>query len=96
MGAISKFQIPDLASNPLQGVDTDPEVVDKVQSAMLEGEQTNVEYVTYSKSGTKFWSSLSIKPVLGDDGRLEHFVGADPDQADKRGGWKGVGGISGC
>lgn len=51
---------------------------------MLEGEQTNVEYVTYSKSGTKFWSSLSIKPVLGDDGRLEHFVGANPDDATDR------------
>ena len=58
-------------------METDPSLVEKVESAMSEGRQTAIEYITYSKSGTKFWSSLSIMPIRSTDGALEHFVGAE-------------------
>lgn len=77
--------VANLIRDVLQGADTDPALVEKVQLAMLEGEQTSIEYVTYYKSGTKFWSSLSIKPVCSDDGKLEHFVGANNDNSHNRG-----------
>ena len=61
-----------------QGVDTDAALVEKVEAAMRAGEHASIEYITYTKSGAKFWSSLSITPVRSDDGELEHFVGAPP------------------
>ena len=65
----------------MQGAETDLDLVEVVDSAILEGRQTGIEYVTYSKSGTKFWSSLSIMPIRSDDGTLKHFVGAELDSS---------------
>ena len=59
----------------MQGIDTDEQLITKIDEAMLAGEAASIEYISYTKEGAKFWSALSITPVSNSVGELEHFVG---------------------
>ena len=59
----------------VQGADTDPAAIARIDAAMAAGEPAGVEYITYAKNGAKFWSSLSVTPVHTENGELEHTVG---------------------
>ena len=68
----------------LQGKDTDPAVVARLQVAIQAAEPCSVEFLNYRKDGTPFWNELSISPVRDMAGRLTHFVGVQADVTGRR------------
>jgi two-component system NtrC family sensor kinase len=63
----------------LQGVDTDPEELDKLRQAIRGGQECEVTLKNYRKDGTPFWNDLKLSPVHDADGKLTHFVGIQTD-----------------
>jgi PAS domain S-box-containing protein len=59
----------------LQGDDTEPEVITKMQVSMRAKRQFHVVITNYRKSGEKFKQLLSMKPVLDMEGKLVFYVG---------------------
>ena len=65
--------------NFLQGVDTQPDVVDAIREAVAKGRSFRGEVLNYRRNGEPFWNDLSINPVHDDDMRLIGFVGVQND-----------------
>ncbi|QDU36806.1 Blue-light-activated protein [Maioricimonas rarisocia] len=68
----------------LQGPETSPEAVERLQQAVANGDSTTVELLNYRKDGTTFWNEVTISPVLNDSGELTHFVGVQIDVTRRR------------
>jgi two-component system CheB/CheR fusion protein len=63
----------------LQGKESDPATVRKINRAIKRGESCHVKIINYRKSGQKFWNELVITPVHNDEGDVTHFVGVQFD-----------------
>jgi len=59
----------------LQGENTRPEPVARMQKAIADEEPVTVELLNYRKDDTEFWNRVSIAPVRGDDGDVTNYVG---------------------
>lgn len=68
----------------LQGQQTDPASVAQLREAIREGRSCTVEMLNYRKDGKPFWNSLTVSPVLNDNGELTHFVGVQTDVTERR------------
>jgi PAS domain S-box-containing protein len=65
-----------IGRNPrfLQGVDTDPDTVEKIRHAVEHMLPIEVEILNYRKNGSPYWNKLSIQPVFSNVGKLKSFV----------------------
>ena len=63
----------------LQGAGTDPRAIEKIRSAVREGEPCHVCLRNYRKDGTAFLNELKILPIRGEDGELDYFIGIQND-----------------
>lgn len=68
----------------LQGPGTDPEQVAKLRDAIAAARPVEVEFLNYRKDGTSFWNSLSLSPVVDEDGARPYFVGIQTDVSERR------------
>jgi PAS domain S-box-containing protein len=66
----------------LQGPETSPETIDRVRSAVANGESLTVELLNYRKDGSKFWNKLLISPIRDKDGRVIYFFASQVDVTD--------------
>ncbi|RLM53412.1 PAS domain S-box protein [Halobellus sp. Atlit-31R] len=75
-----------LGENPrfLQGEETDAERVRALRDAVANDEPVSVEILNYRKSGTPYWSKLSVTPVSDDDGTVTNYIGIQQDVTDRR------------
>lgn len=53
---------------------TSQDAKDEFLQAYKQGESMSTEIVNHHKSGTNFWTSLSLNPIKGDDGKLLRFI----------------------
>ena len=60
----------------LQGPDTHPAAVEAIRSAMAAQTRIVIDLLNYRKDGAPFLNRLRIRPVLGRDGELQYYVGA--------------------
>ena len=60
----------------LQGRDTDPATAAAIRDVLDRREEAVFEILNYRKDGTSFWNSLHVGPILGDDGTVRYFFGA--------------------
>lgn len=67
----------------LQGPDTDPEAVRRLDEAIVHGRDTNETLLSYRRDGTPFWNNLSLAAVHDASGALTHFVGILNDVTDR-------------
>ena len=58
----------------LQGPETNPENKIAFSKAIRKREAFTQEILNYTKSGEKYWVSISINPVIGTNGELEKFI----------------------
>jgi methyl-accepting chemotaxis protein len=58
----------------LQGPQTDPDTVARLHAKLQNREAAYAEILNYRRDGSAYWISMSINPVLGEDGEIEHFV----------------------
>ncbi|WP_163930021.1 ATP-binding protein [Paraferrimonas sp. SM1919] len=63
----------------LQGKKTSLETRKQIAIAIQNKKSVLVEILNYHKNGTPFWNRLSIDPVIGDDGKVEYFLGVLSD-----------------
>lgn len=61
-GIASKMLVPDA---------TDDEI-EAMRSALLAGQSQRFEKLTYSKSGERFWSSITVNPIMDAAGNMTH------------------------
>lgn len=63
----------------LQGPETDRKELDKLRYAIEHEQPGRAEVINYRKSGEKFWTSISIFPILNDKGQCMHWIGIKRD-----------------
>ncbi|MFB6168166.1 MAG: PAS domain S-box protein [Haloferacaceae archaeon] len=67
----------------LQGADTDPEQVARLQEAFDAEEPVSLRLRTYRSDGTPYWSELSVTPVDGEDGSVTAYIGIQQDVTER-------------
>jgi len=75
-----------IGRNPefLSGPDTDPARIAEIKKALLNKQPTRVERINYRKDKTKFWSELSLVPLLNKAGEVDHWVSIERETTDRR------------
>lgn len=68
----------------LLGPESDPEAVTRIREALEQRKSTCQELLSYRKDGTPIWVEVSVAPVHGDDGRLEHWVIIQRETTERR------------
>ncbi|MFB6160180.1 MAG: PAS domain-containing protein [Haloferacaceae archaeon] len=63
----------------LQGEETREEPVAEMRRAVENEEPVSVELRNYRKDGEMFWNRVTITPLCGEDGDVEHFAGFQED-----------------
>ncbi|MCR6109360.1 PAS domain-containing protein [Bacillus sp. A301a_S52] len=66
----------------LQGKDTDPETINKLNEAIKNRQPISVQILNYKKNGESFWNLLHIDPIYLEDEDKYYFVGIQKDITD--------------
>lgn len=68
----------------LQGVDTNPEHVQKIKEGLASKESFSQEVLNYTKSGEPYWIDINITPVLDAEGDVIQFIAIEQDITEKK------------
>ena len=68
----------------LQGRRKPGTALDKLRACMRNGEAARAELLNYRKDGSAFWIDLSVVPVHGSDGLVEHWVAVGRDVSERK------------
>ena len=68
----------------LQGEETSPEHVQAIRNGLASARPFSQDIVNYSKSGRKYWLSISITPILGTNGQVDKFIAVERDISDSK------------
>ncbi|MCJ7758952.1 MAG: PAS domain S-box protein, partial [Gillisia sp.] len=68
----------------LQGPETDPENKAAFTRALRKRKAFTQEILNYTRSGEKYWVSISINPVFNKDGVLEKFIALEQNITDRK------------
>lgn len=63
----------------LQGPETDPEHIEAFRRGIRQLKTFTQEILNYSKSGKKYWLSVTIDPIFNNEGVLQKFIGVQLD-----------------
>jgi PAS domain S-box-containing protein len=64
------------------GPKTDRVKLEAMRSALLRGEESRIEYITYRKDGSQYYVESAARPLMGPDGKTTHFVVLQRDVTD--------------
>ncbi len=70
--------------NLLQGPETNPDTVTKLEEAFQRDGSFSGEILNYRKDGRTFWNSLQIPPVHDESGAINGFLGVQQDGTDRK------------
>jgi PAS domain S-box-containing protein len=84
MTGYSNEEVLEKSTSILQGENTDPAEIAKLQRALEEKESCQVEMISYKKNGEEFWLSFSVAPVTNDLGDITHWVFIERDITEQR------------
>jgi len=68
----------------LAGPETDPDVLERVWTAMKEGRSIQAECINHRADGKPYVAAWSVTPVRDDEGHLTHWVSIQRDVTDQR------------
>lgn len=68
----------------LQGPETDPAHVQAFRDGMKKQVPFSQEILNYTRSGEKFWLSISINPVFDPDGKLDKFIAIEKNITERK------------
>lgn len=63
----------------LQGARTSREQLDRIRTALAQGEPVRSELVNYTRTGDEIWLDVDIVPLRDDEGRVTHWVAVERD-----------------
>lgn len=84
MTGYSKDEVIGKRPKILQGPDTDQNELAKLRQALKTRQPGYAELVNYKKSGEKFWTSISIFPVIDNANDKRYWVGIKRDITEQR------------
>lgn len=58
----------------LQGPETNKETIERVRDGILKKVPVYEEILNYTKTGTTYWISMAINPVINDEGNVEKYI----------------------
>jgi diguanylate cyclase (GGDEF)-like protein/PAS domain S-box-containing protein len=67
-----------------QGEGTDRNELDRIRTALGNGQAVRAEVQNYTKNHTPYWLDLNIVPVTDEPGRLTHFVSVGRDITERK------------
>jgi PAS domain S-box-containing protein len=70
--------------NILNGLKTDPKVLDEISQAIANYQPLKVELINYRKDGSEFWSEINITPMLDESGECTNFIFVQRDISDRK------------
>jgi len=79
MTGYSKEEVIGKTPRILQGPETDRTELDKLRTAIEKGIPGRAELINYKKNGEKFWTSISIFPVMDEQGNCTNWIGIKRD-----------------
>jgi len=68
----------------LQGRLTPGTALDRMRACMRAGRAVRAELINYRKDGSTFWIDLSVVPVTGSEGEVEHWVSVGRDISERK------------
>ncbi|MBS1813177.1 MAG: PAS domain S-box protein, partial [Acidobacteria bacterium] len=68
----------------LQGEKTDPQTVAAIRQALAAHQPFEGEVYNYKKDGTGYWLSLSISPIVDEQGALQGFISIEMDISERK------------
>jgi PAS domain S-box-containing protein len=68
----------------LQGEKTDRASLDRIRTALHNGQSLRIDLINYRKDGTEFWVELSIVPLPDESGLFTHWVAVQRDISDRK------------
>jgi PAS domain S-box-containing protein len=80
--ALTGYELEDVKGNTpriFQSGLTPPHIYDQLWATIRNGRPWHGELQNRKKNGDLFWERISISPVLGDDGAIQHFVAIKED-----------------
>jgi len=80
--ALTGYELEDVKGNTpriFQSGLTPPHIYDQLWATIKNGRPWHGELQNRKKNGDLFWERISISPVLGDDGAIQHFVAIKED-----------------
>lgn len=63
----------------LQGVETNPDHVQAIRDGLASRRPFVQDIINYSKTGIKYWLSISITPIFREDGEIDKFIAVERD-----------------
>ncbi|MDA3875438.1 MAG: PAS domain S-box protein [Kiritimatiellae bacterium] len=75
-----------IGKNPrlLQGPKTDRKTLDRIRTAISNGESVREEVLNYAKDGKEYWLELEIQPVRDTEGILSYFISIERDVTERK------------
>ncbi len=67
----------------LQGPETDPDVLNRLEQDLAEGNLFHGRALNYRKDGSTFMMEWKIAPIRNDEGRVSHFLAVQRDVSGK-------------
>lgn len=61
----------------LHGAETDPSTLAKIRTALREQQSVSAELVNYTKTGQRYWISLTIQPIYDENHELIYFISVE-------------------
>lgn len=68
----------------LNGLKTDPKVLEQISQAMANYQPVKVELINYRKDGSEFWSEINITPMLDEVGECTNFIFVQRDISEQQ------------
>ncbi|MBW4657660.1 MAG: PAS domain-containing protein [Drouetiella hepatica Uher 2000/2452] len=72
----------------LHGANTDRAELNRVRTAIAQGQALNAELIQYRKDGSEFWLEFEMVPIVPDQGRhqdhLMHWISVQRDVSDRK------------
>ncbi|MGB0431064.1 MAG: PAS domain-containing protein, partial [Bacteroidia bacterium] len=68
----------------LQGINTNPDDIDKLKNAIEAEEPLQVEILNYRKDGLSYWVEIFLDPIFDQFGRLQEFIAIQRDITERK------------
>lgn len=80
----SKEQILNQSYTILNQDESDQEIMQEIQKAMIEGKEYSTTMRTYREDNTVFWNEFYLSPIHNLQGHLTHFIGVQTDITERK------------
>ncbi|MCV3216640.1 ATP-binding protein [Plectonema radiosum NIES-515] len=68
----------------LNGLKTDPKVLEKIRDSITNYQPVKVEIINYRKDGSEYWSEINVTPMLDESGECTNFIFVQRDISDRQ------------